>query len=137
VLPSSASDWGAQLASAAALAGMLPFCLPVVVSFVFLTFICLALPRPAAGNASPITDGAAAVVLASGRAVRQYGLPVVGRVLGFGDAAGDPRDFPTAPSLAIPKALQHAGGQVGGEALTTRVGGCGSMHTSICLPMVW
>lgn len=62
-----------------------------------------------AGNASPISDGAAAVVLASGRAVRQYGLPVVGRILGFGDAAVDPRDFPTAPTLAIPKALEQAG----------------------------
>ena len=63
----------------------------------------------AAGNASPISDGAAAVVLASAAAVRQYGLPVLGRILGFGDAAVDPRDFPTAPTLAIPKALEHAG----------------------------
>ncbi|KAI3432246.1 hypothetical protein D9Q98_003807 [Chlorella vulgaris] len=62
-----------------------------------------------AGNASPISDGAAAVVLASGAAVRQYGLPVLGRILGFGDAAVDPRDFPTAPSQAIPAALEHAG----------------------------
>jgi acetyl-CoA C-acetyltransferase len=63
----------------------------------------------AAGNASPISDGAAAVVLASAAAVRQYRLPVLGRVLGFGDAATDPRDFPVAPTLAVPKALAHAG----------------------------
>ena len=63
-------------------------------------------------------------MLASGRAVRQYGLSVVGRVLGFGDAAGDPRDFPTAPSLAIPKALQHAGGR-SGEAAVWQGGGLG------------
>ncbi|KAL4424071.1 hypothetical protein ABPG75_001372 [Micractinium tetrahymenae] len=62
-----------------------------------------------AGNASPISDGAAAVVLASAHAVRQYSLPVVGRILGFGDAATDPRDFPTAPTLAIPRALGAAG----------------------------
>ncbi|KAL4419659.1 hypothetical protein ABPG77_000556 [Micractinium sp. CCAP 211/92] len=62
-----------------------------------------------AGNASPISDGAAAVVLASAHAVRQYNLPVVGRILGFGDAATDPRDFPTAPTLAIPRALGAAG----------------------------
>lgn len=68
----------------------------------------------AAGNASPISDGAAAVVLASASAVRQYRLPVLGRILGFGDAAVDPRDFPTAPTVAVPKALEHAGGWVGG-----------------------
>lgn len=62
-----------------------------------------------AGNASPISDGAAAVVLASASAVRQYRLPVLGRILGFGDAAVDPRDFPTAPTVAVPKALEHAG----------------------------
>ncbi|EFN52163.1 hypothetical protein CHLNCDRAFT_27161 [Chlorella variabilis] len=66
-----------------------------------------------AGNASPISDGAAAVVLASGRAVREHGLPVLGRVVGYGDAAVDPRDFPTAPALAVPKALEHAGALIG------------------------
>lgn len=66
-----------------------------------------------AGNASPISDGAAAVVLASAAAVRQYNLPVVGRILGFGDAAVDPRDFPTAPTQAIPKALHSAGVPMG------------------------
>lgn len=62
-----------------------------------------------AGNASPITDGAAAVVLASQEAVTRYNLPVVGRILGFADAAQDPKDFPTSPALAIPLALQRAG----------------------------
>lgn len=50
------------------------------------------------------------MVLASASAVRQYRLPVLGRILGFGDAAVDPRDFPTAPTVAVPKALEHAGG---------------------------
>ena len=62
-----------------------------------------------AGNASPITDGGSAVVLASAAAVQRLGLKPLGRVLGFADAAQDPRDFPTAPALAIPKALQRAG----------------------------
>jgi acetyl-CoA C-acetyltransferase len=62
-----------------------------------------------AGNASPITDGAAAVILASRDAVERYNLPVVGRILGFADAAQDPRDFPTSPSLAVPLALERAG----------------------------
>lgn len=34
---------------------------------------------------------------------------VLGRIRGFGDAAQDPREFTTAPTLAIPKALEHAG----------------------------
>lgn len=62
-----------------------------------------------AGNASPITDGAAAVVLASAEAVRRHRLPVLGRILGFADAALNPRDFPEAPAYAIPRALQQAG----------------------------
>ena len=66
-----------------------------------------------AGNASPITDGAAAVVLASSDAVERYHLPVLGRILGFADAAKDPKDFPTAPALAIPAALDKAGVEQG------------------------
>jgi len=62
-----------------------------------------------AGNASPITDGAAAVVLASKEAVTRYNLPVLGRILGFADAAQDPKDFPTSPALAVPLALKRAG----------------------------
>lgn len=62
-----------------------------------------------AGNASPITDGAAAVVLASGEAVKRLGLTPLARIRGFHDAAQDPREFTTAPTLAIPRALEHAG----------------------------
>lgn len=62
-----------------------------------------------AGNASPLTDGAAAVVLASAEAVRKHRLPVLGGILGFADAAQDPKDFPTSPALAVPVALQRAG----------------------------
>lgn len=89
-----------------------------------------------AGNASPISDGAAAVVLASGRAVQRYGLPVVGRILGFGDAATDPRDFPTAPTLAIPKALEHAGAQGSGQQAGGAAQGrrCRRPHPSLGLP---
>jgi acetyl-CoA C-acetyltransferase len=62
-----------------------------------------------AGNSSPISDGAAAVVLASGAAVRRHGLRALARVRGFGDAAQAPADFPTSPALAVPRALRHAG----------------------------
>lgn len=62
-----------------------------------------------AGNASPITDGAAALVLASQSAVDRLNLKPLARILGFADAAQDPMDFPTSPSRAIPKALAVAG----------------------------
>lgn len=62
-----------------------------------------------AGNASVISDGAAAVVLMSGEKARKLGLEVIARIIGSGDAAQAPELFTTAPSLAIPKALSKAG----------------------------
>ncbi|KAF2013475.1 thiolase [Aaosphaeria arxii CBS 175.79] len=61
-----------------------------------------------AANASPLSDGAAALVLASEAAVQKYGLKPIGKILGWGDAAQNPSKFTTAPALAIPKALKHA-----------------------------
>lgn len=60
-------------------------------------------------NASPLSDGAAAVVLASEGYVKKHGLKPIARILGWGDAAQNPSKFTTAPALAIPKALKHAG----------------------------
>lgn len=62
-----------------------------------------------AATASPLADAAAAVVLASGSAVTEHKLPVLGRILGWADAAVDPMKFPLAPASAIPKALKKAG----------------------------
>jgi acetyl-CoA C-acetyltransferase len=62
-----------------------------------------------AANASTINDGASAVVLVSGRKLKELGLKAVAKIRGFGDAAQDPLWFTTAPSLAIPKAMEHAG----------------------------
>lgn len=62
-----------------------------------------------AGNASPITDGAAALVLASKEAIDQFNIAPLGRIVSFADAAQNPMNFPTSPSRAIPKALQNAG----------------------------
>ncbi|KAK7541020.1 acetyl-CoA acetyltransferase IB [Phyllosticta citribraziliensis] len=62
-----------------------------------------------AANASPLSDGAAAVVLASEAAVKAHGLKPIAKILGWGDAAQNPSKFTTAPALAIPKALKHAG----------------------------
>lgn len=62
-----------------------------------------------AANASPLSDGAAAIVLMSEEEVHKRGLKPLAKILGWGDAAQDPSKFTTAPALAIPKALKHAG----------------------------
>lgn len=62
-----------------------------------------------AANSSNINDGAAALILASEEAVKQYNLQPLARIRGYADAAQKPELFTTAPALAIPKALQRAG----------------------------
>ncbi|MFO0506935.1 MAG: acetyl-CoA C-acyltransferase [Chryseotalea sp.] len=62
-----------------------------------------------AANASTLNDGASAVVLMSKEKADELGIKPLARIRGFADAAHDPTWFTTAPSLAIPKALQHAG----------------------------
>ncbi|KAK6505470.1 erg10, acetyl-CoA C-acetyltransferase, variant 2 [Arthrobotrys musiformis] len=61
-----------------------------------------------APNASPLSDGAAAVVLISESKLKELNLQPVAKILGWGDAAHKPSKFTTAPALAIPKALAHA-----------------------------
>ncbi len=62
-----------------------------------------------AANSSTINDGASAIVLGSREYAEKNHLRPLARVVGFGDAAALPIDFPTAPALAIPKALAMAG----------------------------
>jgi acetyl-CoA C-acetyltransferase len=62
-----------------------------------------------APNASPLSDGAAAVVLVSEAKLKELGIKPLAKILGWGDAAKQPSKFTTAPALAIPKALKHAG----------------------------
>jgi acetyl-CoA C-acetyltransferase len=62
-----------------------------------------------AANASKIDDGAAAVVLASERAVKERGLRPLARVVGYGGAAQAPEWFTTAPAVAIDKTLSKLG----------------------------
>jgi acetyl-CoA C-acetyltransferase len=62
-----------------------------------------------AANASTLNDGASALVLASEDAVAKYGLKPLAKILATADAAQAPEWFTTAPSLAIPKALNKAG----------------------------
>lgn len=62
-----------------------------------------------AANASTLNDGASALVLASAEAVEKYGLKPIAKLLSYADAAQAPEWFTTAPSLAVPKALEKAG----------------------------
>ncbi|XP_041004728.1 acetyl-CoA acetyltransferase, cytosolic 1 isoform X1 [Juglans microcarpa x Juglans regia] len=62
-----------------------------------------------AGNASSISDGAAALVLVSGETAVKLGLQVIAKITGYADAAQAPEFFTTAPALAIPKAISNAG----------------------------
>ncbi len=62
-----------------------------------------------AANASPLSDGASALMLMSATKAKALGLKPLARVRGYGDAAQAPEDFTTAPSLAMPVALKHAG----------------------------
>jgi acetyl-CoA C-acetyltransferase len=62
-----------------------------------------------AANASTLNDGASALILASEEAVEKYGLKPIGRIVSYGDAAQEPVWFTTAPSKAVPVALEKAG----------------------------
>ncbi len=54
-----------------------------------------------AGNSSQISDGAAALILASEEAVQKYNLKPIGKLLGSAWAAGEPWRFVEAPVPAI------------------------------------
>ena len=62
-----------------------------------------------AGNSSPLSDGASAVVLAGGAAVEELGLDPLARVVASATHALDPEYMGIAPAFAIPKALRRAG----------------------------
>src|SRR3546814_8965379 len=62
-----------------------------------------------AGNASGINDGAAAVVLASQKAVDEKGFKPMGRIIGWGHAGVEPSIMGVGPVKAVPIALKRAG----------------------------
>jgi acetyl-CoA C-acetyltransferase len=62
-----------------------------------------------AANASTLNDGASALVLMSKEKAEALGLKPLAKIRGFADAAQDPMWFTTTPSIAIPKAIKHAG----------------------------
>jgi acetyl-CoA acyltransferase len=62
-----------------------------------------------AGNSSQMSDGAAAVLLASAQAVKDYGLKPLARFVSFSGAGVPPDIMGIGPIAAIPKALKLAG----------------------------
>ncbi len=62
-----------------------------------------------AGNASGITDGAAAMVVTSSQAANRLKVKPIGRLLGWGVSGCDPKIMGIGPALAIPKALKKVG----------------------------
>jgi acetyl-CoA acyltransferase len=62
-----------------------------------------------AGNASQMSDGAAAVVVVSGERARQLGLKPLGRFVAYATAGCPPEEMGIGPVFAIPKVLKIAG----------------------------
>ncbi len=63
-----------------------------------------------AGNSSQITDGAAALVLASGSRARALGIEGLGKLRSWGFTGCDPERMGLGPVFATPIALRRAGG---------------------------
>ncbi len=59
-----------------------------------------------AGNSSPLSDGAAALILASSSALERYGLKPIAKVLGGTWAGGETWRFPEIPIWAVKKLLE-------------------------------
>jgi acetyl-CoA C-acetyltransferase len=66
-----------------------------------------------AGNASQISDGGSAVIVASKKAAEALGVQPLGEILGYGQVAGPDPSLLTQPSRAINAALAQAGKAVG------------------------
>ena len=66
-----------------------------------------------AGNSSPLSDGAAAIVVASERAVREHGLAPIARIVGGASAGVAPHVMGLGPVPATQKVLARAGWSTG------------------------
>jgi acetyl-CoA C-acetyltransferase len=66
-----------------------------------------------AANASTLNDGASALIIMSKEKMEELGVTAIAKIVSYADAAQAPEWFTTAPSLAIPKALNKAGLNVG------------------------
>ncbi len=62
-----------------------------------------------AANASTLNDGAAALVLMSAEKAKELGLKPLATIVSYADAQQAPELFTTAPSKALPRAVEKAG----------------------------
>ncbi|GAB4024577.1 acetyl-CoA C-acyltransferase [Spirosoma koreense] len=60
-------------------------------------------------SSSPISDGASALIVMSRRKADALGLKPLARILAYADAEQEPQWFTTAPTKAVPLALERAG----------------------------
>jgi acetyl-CoA C-acetyltransferase len=61
------------------------------------------------GNSSQMSDGAAAVVISSRAYVEKHGLKPMARIVGYAQAAVEPKYLFAAPAYAMPKLLKKIG----------------------------
>jgi acetyl-CoA C-acetyltransferase len=65
--------------------------------------------RVTAGNSSGINDGAAAIILASGEAVKKFGLKPIAKLVSWGQGGVDPAIMGVGPVPASRQAMEKAG----------------------------
>lgn len=86
-----------------------------------------------AGNASQVSDGAAAVVLTRRSNAEKLKLPILGKFVASADVGCPPRIMGIGPAVAIPKVLQKAG-LSSSDVDIYEVSGCCEFNTlTICL----
>jgi acetyl-CoA acyltransferase len=61
-----------------------------------------------AGNSSPMSDGASALVIVSGEVMKELKLKPKGRLIAFATAGVEPELMGIGPALAVPKVLKQA-----------------------------
>ncbi|KAF9498423.1 thiolase [Pleurotus eryngii] len=61
-----------------------------------------------AANSSNLNDGASALILMSAEKAKELGIKPLAKVISYADAGVEPIDFPIAPTVALPIALQKA-----------------------------
>ena len=62
-----------------------------------------------AGNSSQMSDGAAFVLVVSGKALKEYNLKPIAKLIDYQVAGVDPYKMGVGPMAAIPKVLKHSG----------------------------
>ncbi len=62
-----------------------------------------------AANASTLNDGASALILMSADKAKELGIKPIAKIRAYADAAQAPEWFTTAPSKALPRAIEKAG----------------------------